>query len=280
MTAISNVLNRDFIACGADRLLALRRGQRIERAKVQRRKLFALDGLRGAVSYWGFAGLERLNVAAEIERFAKQARSHGALEPFARSLRSHLDELLHKYPSVRGLNRGIGVHVVGYESVNGKLVPELFLLTNFKNIAYDQVGPRVGCSRRSFATISNDDGDDEYLLRHSGLDYRRAVYNFLQTGEVIYFNNGEPQMFTPIAHAIVASVKDLEQRGALLRHARVWRELAICPIDLISILQRRIVKERYRLVGGRTDDLVILPSGQMFSDSGVVAQRWSDRFRR
>lgn len=43
-------------------------------------KIFALDGLAGGISYWGYAGLVRLRIGDEIQALASRARSYGSLE--------------------------------------------------------------------------------------------------------------------------------------------------------------------------------------------------------
>jgi hypothetical protein len=276
MTAISNVFCADFIAFGSDSFLTKKVGNKIEYVETDRSKIFALNGLRGGISYWGFAGLERLSVADELKALADQAHNCGTLEAFAQNLRVQCNNLLRKYTNIPKGQRGLGIHVAGYEEMKGVKIPELFLVTNFTDLAYN-VGDQLGCSRRTNVTITGDSGDDAYLQRHAEFRYRKQVHDHLQSGNVLFFNNGDPQLFTIAANGILESMRALSARAALKAGNDAWRDLAIRPIEIIADLQKSFAKDMHRIVGGRIHDLVVYPNGTTRSDSGVVPQRWSDR---
>lgn len=149
-------------------------------------------------------------------------------------------------------------------------------MTNFKDIPYGELSDLLGCSRRTNLTITGDSGGDAYLEKHREAAYRKVVYNYLAAGDILYFNNGDPELFTIAASGLLASMTALQQRGVFKQNDRCWRHLATEPIRIISNLQRDLVKDKYRVVGGMIHDLVIQSDGEMFSDTGVVNKRWSD----
>ncbi len=277
MTAISNVFSKEFIACASDSFLTRRAGDCVEYVETQRPKIFALDGLSGAISYWGFAGLDQLDTADELEGLAGRARSFPSLWEFARELKKHFDGLLTRYPSIRGRQRGLGFHIVGYEEVAGFKVPELFLVTNFTSPTYQEVANQLGCSRRTHADLKNEYGDDEFHERDSEPERRIEVYRYLESGGVLYFNNGDPELFNIAANGVLSSMKALNDRSGLKSSADGWRDLAKRPIEIVADLQQSFAKDANRVVGGRIHDLVIKPDGSMYSDTGVVSRRWSER---
>ena len=303
MTAISNVLCKHYIACASDSFISVRlEGQNdddpLVYVETKKPKIFALEGLAGAVSYWGFAGqgahrktdepisrrlkaddIElRLRTAGEIEGLARQARSYGNIETFAHALRDHFNEFFRTHPAIQQKDRGVGFHVVGYEDVAGLRIPELFLITNYKGIPYGELYEQLGCSRRSHLTMNpNQPGDEGSLKRHSGEEYRRAVYDHLDTGRVLYFNNGDPELFTSAANGVLESMKVLNDRHAMKSRDDAWRDLAVRPIEIVKELQGDFARKASRVVGGKVHDLVIEPAGTMYSDTGVVSKRWSER---
>jgi hypothetical protein len=213
----------------------------------------------------------------EVSGIARRAHELGTIESFARHIRDHFNVLLAKFPGVPKRDRGLGLHVVGYEDVEGFKIPELFLVTNFKSLSYDDVADAMGCSRRTNLTITDDSGDDAYLEKHREPEFRHAVREHLASGRVLFFNNGDPELFTIAANGLVTSMKALKNRGALKGDSERWRHLAKAPIEIIGDLQKSYAKKKFRLVGGKIHDLTILPDGRKFSDTGVVRQRWSDR---
>lgn len=279
MTAISNVFCRDFIACSCDSFLVKHGSAGLERVDSRAQKLLPVRSRRAAISYWGFAGLTKLKISEVLKQFAGESTA-STLEGFAEALRDKLNDIFAKHPGIPRTDRGIGVHLVGYERVDGLDVPELFLISNFKGITYDELYDHLGCSRRSYLTLSEDSGDDAYLKKHGDPKYRRAVWDYLQTGDVICFNNGDPEMFSPVAGAISVAIRNAKRRGARLPGMGWCRELAVSPIATVAQLQKAFFKDQYRLVGGKIQDLVILPDGQMLSDGGLVSEQWSTWARR
>ena len=113
------------------------------------------------------------------------------MEEFAKDLCERLDTETSR--KLRVGKQGIGLHVIGIEEINGYKIPELFLISNFKDTFYTDIGD-LKCSRHTYHTIANVDP----AQNHQQFEYRKEVNRFLnETGFIIY-NNGDPIMFNPI----------------------------------------------------------------------------------
>lgn len=275
MTAISNVFCKYYIACASDSFIVElcdgpQGGEPLKYIEASQAKIVPIERLKGAVSYWGFAKYSSISTLDEIKRVVGD-QAYSTLEEFAVGLRDHFNTLFEKHPAIRKTDRGVGFHVVGYEDVEGTPVPELYLVTNYKSLAYDDLSDRLGCSRRSYVTLNPEgSGDDDYLKRHSEGEFRKKVYGHLDDGHIIYFNNGDPALFTLAADAVLESMKTLSKRGALESPENAWRELAKQPITIVKNLQASFAGNAGKIVGGKVHDLTIMPDGRMFSDSGIV----------
>jgi hypothetical protein len=90
-------------------------------------------------------------------------------------------------------------------------------------------------------------------------------YSLLKNHTVVRFNNGDPEMFNPVADAIMQMSIALQRRGHLstAKKTEVYRQWVREPIRAIADLQKRICKNSNRFVGGIVHDVIINQSGNI-----------------
>jgi hypothetical protein len=230
----------------------------------KRTKIIPIRKFRAAASYFGLASCGGWSTHDWLRSQAREANNFETFEEFAISFRDSLEAELSELTFRDPLNRGIGIHLTGYERIGDYWIPELFFCTNFGG-QYREVGD-LGLSRETFGTICSM----PRIPEHRDHVYRMIVHEYLQRGRMLMYNNGDPEMFNPAARSILTAIETLRRRGKLINPNRIetYRSIARRPIQIVSVLQRDLCRRGERVVGGRIHDLQISPSGRYFSDSG------------
>lgn len=256
MTAISTIISKQCIAVSTDSYITdCTTG--LPRVDKKRSKITEIRALRAAAAYWGLA--ETTNgwtTKAWLEAKAIEAQNFGTLEGFAIALHEDLAKIL---SGVGVDDRGIGIHLMGYERVGDYWVPELFLISNYADTTYS----KLCCLHKSRETI-HIAFKEQPNERHREPEYRYKLKGYLAEGGMLVFNNGDPSMFNPAATAVLRLLKKARERGVLRDSSstETYRALARLPIKIVSEAQRDFYRKDKRRVGGKIHDLVITPAGQ------------------
>jgi len=274
MTLISALISKKGVAVATDSMLtAVNKDGSHYYLELQKSKIVPIPKLKACISYWGFAGtLKEIPKDANNPQWLWQTHSwlndqsvnpkFSSLDDFTKDLRERLDTEMNKLGIAK---QGIGLHITGIEEVNGYRIPELFLISNFKDPTYREIG-NLEYSRHTYHTIAGVDPAHE----HGKIEYRREVNKFLnETGFIIY-NNGDPIMFNPFANSFFNSFNEAQRRGVAKNIDSVDDTIPIVrlPIEVVSSIQRNFYKSEKKLVGGRVHDLSIAYDGTMKSTSG------------
>ena len=277
MTVISAVLSRRGIAVATDSLLAVvdPKGENIH-LEWEKSKIIPVPKLRGCISYWGFAGvLKKIPKRKESPDWSwntydwlksqSENPKFSNIEDFSNYIRENLDNQLCKLNNIKAIHKGIGLHITGIEKIDGYAIPELFLVSNFLNPSYQQVG-ELRLSRNTFHTINKVPPSTD----HNKKEFRFKVKDFLNQGMLISYNNGDPIMFNMVSSTISAGFQIAAQRNVLKKINSVKEIVPIAkrPIEIISLIQKDFYRLEHRSVGGKIHDLSIDNSGNFNSTSG------------
>lgn len=287
MTVISTIISRHCTAHASDSFLTprLKRGdKRRRKSDDQQAKIVRVPDCRGAMSFWGLAGVKKSvddpvylwSTMHWMQEQANRAQVFSSPEEFAQDMAVGLNRIIDGITPDprRPLAKGIGIHFTAYEYVNGYWIPELYLISNF---THDVEHPTlysngVHCGRQTFNVIKQIESgigvDSQPEYRDA--NYRQYVHDYLSTGHMLIFNNGDPEMFNPAAQAILTLFRVVAERGIMTNANDVatYRRIARRPIEVVSAVQRDFVQEDHRIVGGKIHDLSVTPNGEYSSDSG------------
>lgn len=276
MTVISAIFSKYGISVATDSLLAaVGPNNDFIPLEWQQPKIICVPKLRACISYWGFAGSlkvipkvgQRKNWNWKIYDWLKEQSQNpqeSNLSEFAKNLKTKLQVKLNQDTSKKSL-KGIGLHITGFENINGYWIPELFLICNFTDTTYKNVGD-LNVSRHTYHTIANVDPSDT----HAEDCYRMKVKEHLSSGNLIIYNNGNPTLFNPVFHSVSQVLFNANNQGVLRQFSTIQDMVPLVkrPIEVISKLQKDLFKENKRVVGGRTHDVSIDNSGLFYSTSG------------
>jgi hypothetical protein len=205
MTAISTIISRQCIAVSTDSYITdFKTG--LTRDDKKQSKITEIRPLRAAAAYWGLAeSISGWTTYGWLESKANEARNYGTLEEFAIALHADLTKIL---SGVRVADRGIGIHLMGYERVGDYWVPELFLVSNYADTTYS----KLCClhkSRETYHIAFNEPPSEQ----HREPKYRHKLHGFLAEGGMLVFNNGDPLMFNSAARALLRLLNSARERG-------------------------------------------------------------------
>lgn len=255
----------------------------------QETKIVKVEAWRGVMAYWGLATCPTYDWCTLdwLRARANEAHKFPSAEAHAQNIQQQLNAKLWSMQFRRPTDGGIGIHYSVYEYVDGYWIPELFLLSTFADISYQVLHPDgVHLSRETFhhvaAGIMKGDnriqgrlpalalGDEFAQAWHRESQYRRVVQAYLSAGGMLYYNNGDPVMFNPIANAVLQSMQTLEARGELVDVAEpaTYRKLAYDTVSAVCTMQRDFARPKRQRVGGKVHDIVITPGGVYDSRSG------------
>lgn len=245
-------------------------------------KIVRIEKFTGAISYFGLATLPGGQRTLEwLREQASKAESFESAEVFANHLRDELNSILGKATFRNPLDKGIGMHFTAFERVNGELIPELFAITNFSSTDYNALHmDGVHATRETFANVrdrlnENDSQNGPFKndvsdrSEHGAPRYRNAVLDFLRSGRILLYNNGNPRLFNIAQKALLdmlnyatsVHILQLPLTPALLRR------LAQFPISYAVMVQQHFFKRGFRPAGGRTRNLSVTRDGSYCTDT-------------
>jgi hypothetical protein len=268
MTVISTVISRYCTVHASDSFITTSQADgRVERDETQQSKIVPVRHWRGAVSYWGLAGNGQWSTFDWLQQQARSARNFSSPEDFAGGLACGLNRELPNMHFHTERDSGIGIHFTAYERIGDYWVPELFLISNWTDPSYESVHPEVRVSRETYHIAFQCAAPRP---EHREEQLRLAVYQFLQEGQILTYNNGDPILFNIVAKALHQVFRELARRGVLKSRDSIemYCFMAKRPVEIVSELQRDFCRGDFRVVVGRIHDLAITPDGQFSSTSG------------
>lgn len=232
-----------------------------------RTKTVSVKPWKGALSFWGLATAASANwdTYQWLQGRAAMAENYSSAEEFAMAVANDLETDIAAIRFSNSLSRGIGIHFTAYERIHDCDIPELFLISNWGDPSYRTIR-KMTVSRETFHTISNQEPNGS----HRNFEFRKQVYEFLQAGQLLIYNNGDPLLFNQAANGMFAMFNELCRRGAVERHAEMetWLRLARRPVEAVIQAQRDFASKGKRLVGGKAHALSISPMGEFWQLDG------------
>lgn len=277
MTVISALIRNEGTVVSSDSLISVNLNGKQFYVEWNRSKIIQLPKFRGTVSYWGFAGtFKRFDESSPENSIwdwsmydflltESKNPSEENVEDFVANLCTKLENEYKKIKFPKTLDSGIGIHITAYEYIEDYWIPELFLLSNFKEPTYQKIG-KIDYSRNTYHTIFTT----EPQVFHKEKQYRLKVKQYLTDGGMIWYNNGDPEFYNVIASSIFGSFNLTKIRNKLKAFKSVIElvPLAKRPIEIIAQMQSDFYKSDKRIVGGRIHDIAVNPNGNYFSTSG------------
>lgn len=278
MTLISALISIKGTAVSTDSILTIRnkfKPDSFDQVEWNLPKLVRLEKFCGTISFWGDAVAEpKYPIPRDKKKTAfnwtlydwLKQKCRNINEPFLEAFVSRLtEELKEEYAKRQWLKYGIGLHITGYELVDGIYIPELFLVSNYANTEYAELR-ELSFSRETFHTMSKTPSE----RFHGESEYRMAVYKYLLSGEIFIYNNGDPNLFNPVFNTIfdmylnskeLKRVKQIESLDDLV-------SLISRPIEVVTKFQSDFFKEDKVLIGGKIHNLAVWRDKNYYSTSG------------
>lgn len=275
MTVVSTIITRHYTAHASDSFLTMCHpdGTR-EVVEDQQSKLVDVRAFRGVMSYWGLARHEDgWDTFQWLRERARLADASGSAEAFAEACAEMLTAELSRRRFANQLDSGLGIHFTAYEYINDYWIPELFVLSRWRDESYQEVLPKYKfrVTRETYATLKGLKPPDGRSPEFGQPTHRLEVHKALQNQLLMFlFNNGAPVLFNPIANSILASFAELSCRGHLKDPTSFETHLSIArrPVEIVSKLLIDLAAPGTRLVGGKPHDLAVSPSGVYHSTTG------------
>jgi len=270
MSVISAIITRICTVHASDSLITQRQADGVYEVKETRKpKIVRIPHWRGAIAYWGLAQVDALrwSTVQWLEDWSTRARDCTTPEDFANATAVELAKVLSCMKFRREAERGLGMHFSAYERVGEYWIPELFLISNWLDTTYRAVRPEgLVVTRETFHAVSNEPPQE----RHRETTYRLKVHRFLNEGNILSYNNGDPGLYNSAAIGFFAMFQQLAGRGALANPEAVetWTSMARRPIEIVGKAQRDFCPRGRRLVGGKPHDLAVTPAGIYTSTTG------------
>jgi hypothetical protein len=271
MTVISTIISRHCIAHASDSLITRKNDEgKYEVLDQKTTKIICIRRWAGIIACWGLSRKDEYNwsVLKWLQAQVDKASQFETPEAFANYIGITLNQKLSRMVYKEPIHRGIGIHFTAYEPIDGYLIPELFLITNFEDTSYKYLHPDgIRVTRETYGTAFNVDYRGP---EHSQSQYRHDVRNFLQADKILLYNNGDPEMFNSAFKSVNNLFNIAEERRILVSptDAKAHRDIVSWPIDLVSKMQRYFVKPGYQIVGGKLHNLSVTPRGEYESDTG------------
>lgn len=277
MTVISALISKVGIAVATDSMLTTvdKNGSNYY-LEWEQPKLIPIPKLRACISYWGFAGtLKQIPKKDEDIKWIWQTYEwlkeqclnppFDNLNDFTIDLTEKLKREISKMTFAKPTDKGIGIHIAGFENIEGYWIPELFLISNYSNPNYQEI-KELGYSRNTYHSIAKVPPSAE----HGKKEFRLQVKQHLDNGGLITYNNGDPIMFNLVSGVFYDAFKIAQQRNVMKRINNVQETIPIVkrPIEIISGIQRDFYLSDKKIVGGKIHDITIANSGLISSLSG------------
>jgi hypothetical protein len=147
-----------------------------------------------------------------LHDLAKRCANRSSPELIADKAVEELNSKLGTISSRESRNRGIGIHFTAYEHIQDYWIPELFLITNYSDTSYQNLHPNgVRVSREAYHTHNKEEPRQEHRVE----SFRLSVHNALQSGEILCYNNGDPEMFNSMMNTMINAVRIAKRRDKL-----------------------------------------------------------------
>jgi len=270
MTVISAVFSTRCIAISSDSFLTAynNRTKKYEILEKQKTKIIRVERFTGAFSYWGLAAKSKdskWTTYTWLSDIASKAQNFDQFDQYAEYVKNQLSIEIIRI-GISNKDRGIGIHLVGYEEYDGMRIPELFLITNFTDPSYSKTG-EFSLSRNLFNKLP-----EELRLGGESLsihDKQLIVNNYLSKGKLFLFNNGDPAMFNTLFGGYSEAMELAKKRNIVKDSSDIelYRNMARRPIEMVAKAQKDFYKEGNIIVGGRIHDLVIEKNSKRFSST-------------
>jgi hypothetical protein len=268
MTVISAVITQHCTAHASDSLLTRLESDGTRRPiEYEKSKLVYVKHWRGAAAFWGLAESGHWSTLEWLRGQAQHAHEFSSAEEFANQMAAVLNRELARLPSSSPVDKGIGIHFTTYERVSDYWIPELFLISNWEGIPYTHIRRKGGgASRETYHTLKGVVSAPQ----HGEPRFRFEVHEALLSGTMFRYNNGDPELFSPVADATIDTLFRLMRRGSVNDPSSKETHCALArrPIEIISHLLTDFSKEGTRLIGGKPHDLCISHDGTWLSTTG------------
>lgn len=274
MTAISTLFTNSCTVHASDSLLTVgKKDGTFEPKEFRKTKIVSIERYRGAMSYWGLATCGSFSTYDWLCSQRSKALTLSA-EEYAAFITTGLNEVYRKLGLLTNSQAGLGIHFSCYEFIDNQWMPELFLITNYKNLNYEVDKSGFHYSRETYKTIHNAGLP---LSQHIASDshhrdsvYRQEVKSYVDSKGLMWFNNGDPLLFNPAANALFSAFMTLKNRGSLKQPfgPKECRDLARRPVEIVKNVQRDFCSDGKKIVGGKVHDLSITPRGVYESGTG------------
>ena len=265
MTAISAFITKDWIGTASDSLVIEFHPKKNEISQIdfKKSKIVPIRKFKAAAAFWGLAKVEKWNTYDFLIAQAAKADSFTSFEDFANTLKAQLENKLNSIPVTNPDHKGIGIHLVGFESINNQDVPELFLISNYTDLSYSHVG-ELAISRRLFDTLPDELKTDATSIEKK----REKIMAFLNDGKAFIFNNGDPILFMPVANTVLTIFNVVRTRNVLKTGEETFAKFVSSPIEIIKNIQKGFFDKKYIRVGGKIHNLLITKQGDFISSTG------------
>jgi len=266
MTAISAIINRNRIAIASDSLITvyIKHSKSYKIIEYTKPKIMRMEKYHAAASYWGLAKYGNWDTLEFIKTVLRNSDRNISLSQFVEILKTELELELERILPGDDIQKGIGIHITGFENINNILLPELYLIKNFTDQTYLSL-KNMHAAPQLYGTLP-DNYHQNGLTRN---EQRNRINHFLKTGNFFTYNNGDPVLFNNIANSIFSNIKILKNRRLLGRiNDEALRSLAKRPIEIIKRIQADFCPKDKRLVGGKIHDLLITSNRDYTSNSG------------
>ena len=277
MTVITTIISNNCCAHASDSYITIyNQDKQYEIIEKRKSKIISVKKFNGALVYWGLAKIKINNKEWFTYDYLKEksndSRNFSNPEDFANSIRDELtDKFLHTNFAHLS-DSGLGIHFSAYEEIDGKQIPELFVIRNFEGIKYREVNPQgFNVTRNTFCIIP-----DEYKNKfdtnstNSINESRKIVSQYLQEGHYFIFNNGDPDLSSFAINGLLQMVKIAGDRKILVKldEAKTYRQMALWIVNCVSEFQTKFIIKGQRIVGGNRHNLSITPTKLFNSDTG------------
>lgn len=266
MTAISTLFTNSCTVHASDSLLTVgKKDGTFEPKEFRKTKIVSIERYRGAMSYWGLASYGSFSTYDWLCNQRGKALTLSA-EEYATFIVTGLNEVYRKLGLLTNPQAGLGIHFSCYEFIDNQWMPELFLITNYKNLNYEVGSSGFHYSRETYKTIFGSDGNTD----DSNAESRKKVKQYFDEVGLAWFNNGDPVLFNPAANALFSAFMTLKNRGNLKQPfgPKECRDLARRPVEIVKNVQRDFCSDGKKIVGGKVHDLSITPRGVYESGTG------------
>jgi hypothetical protein len=264
MTVISAIISKECVAIASDSLITqLDKNTFSKPYEYKKPKLVYYHHLKCCASYWGLAFNNNWDTYDWLESLKKEIGRYQTLEAFANYMKTSLEEHLKRMPNSSDPRYGgIGIHLIGYEYIDGAWIPELFFITNYAGTNYNELRP-LGLSRETFGTIKKYNPD--FVNGISDFTSERVkVQEHLNNNHILIYNNGDPLMFNPAFNTIFGLIKEGQRRNTSKskNNIEIYRLMVRRPIEIVKTIQKDFYRENQILVGGKIHDFVFDQNGE------------------